>query len=199
MEAQHSWDVTVLGIFLEHARIRKASTGARCKSKDLEVEQRLDKEGFPILGTITRHKTTSGEEIEKGYLSLNKIQDWPFVLGIHKNFFQPALVCLVKLLLEVEQENWTALLHTVVLPKRSQKFSNNSSSLTDVFSNTVILLLWNTAITSAASMLYMVKNEGFTNVFDKSSSHRAVSAAWSTGKTSSCCHTSALLCPPPQV
>lgn len=182
-------DVTVLGIFLEHARIRRASIGARCKSKDLEVEWRLDKEGFSNLGTITRHKITSGEEINWGGLFI--IAQNPgsaFVLGIHKNFFEPALGLSGKAF----TGSWAEL-------DCFAAHSGVAKEVTEVLKDSVILFLWNTAITSVASMLYMVKTEGFTNVFDKSSSHSAASADRSAGKTSSCCHNSVLLCPPPQL
>lgn len=62
-------------------------------------------------------------------------------------------ICLAKLLLEAEQGNWTASLCKVAFLKRSQKFSNSSSSSSDVFSNT--------AITSVLTMLYTTKNEGW--------------------------------------
>lgn len=62
-------------------------------------------------------------------------------------------ICLAKLLLEAEQGNWTASLCRVAFLKRSQKFSNSSSSSSDVFSNT--------AITSVVTMLYTTKNEGW--------------------------------------
>lgn len=61
-------------------------------------------------------------------------------------------ICLAKLLLEAEQGNWTASLCRVAFLKRSQKFSNSSSSSSDVFSNT--------AMTSVVTMLYTTKNEG---------------------------------------
>lgn len=62
-------------------------------------------------------------------------------------------ICLAKLLLEAEQGNWTASLCRVAFLKRSQKFSNSSSSSSDVFSNT--------AMTSVVTMLYTTKNEGW--------------------------------------
>lgn len=62
-------------------------------------------------------------------------------------------ICLAKLLLEAEQGNWTASLCRVAFLKRSQKFSNSSSSSSDVFSKT--------AITSVLTMLYTTKNEGW--------------------------------------
>lgn len=62
-------------------------------------------------------------------------------------------ICLAKLLLEAEQGNWTASLCRVAFLKRSQKFSNSSSSSSDVFSKT--------AMTSVVTMLYTTKNEGW--------------------------------------
>lgn len=62
-------------------------------------------------------------------------------------------ICLAKLLLEAEQGNCTASLCRVAFLKRSQKFSNSSSSSSDVFSNT--------AMTSVVTMLYTTKNEGW--------------------------------------
>lgn len=62
-------------------------------------------------------------------------------------------ICLAKLLLEAEQGNWTASLCRVAFLNRSQKFSNSSSSSSDVFSKT--------AITSVVTMLYTTKNEGW--------------------------------------
>lgn len=68
--------------------------------------------------------------------------------GAHRRW-----ICLAKLLLDAEQGNWTASLCKVAFLKRSQKFSNSSSSSSDVFSNT--------AMTSVLTMLYTTKNEGW--------------------------------------
>lgn len=53
---------------------------------------------------------------------------------------------------EAEQGNWTAWLCRVAFLNRSQKFSNSSSSWSEVFSKT--------ARTSVDTMLYTTKNDG---------------------------------------